>query len=136
VGFERAVAEARTAERRGDAPATERWCRAAIELLDGELLPEEGLSEWVVARREACRAAGVEVASRLAGLLLERGDGAGAASICAWGLELDRYHDPLWRLLIRARETTGDHGAASVARAGYRRALADIGVEVPAGSLA
>jgi hypothetical protein len=48
--------------------------------------------------------------------------------VCAEGLRIDRYHDPLWRLLIDVRERAGDAGAARRARQGYGRVLTELGV--------
>jgi hypothetical protein len=44
------------------------------------------------------------------------------------GLTHDRYNDPLWRLLIVARERAGDTGAASRDRREYAAVLAGLGV--------
>jgi DNA-binding SARP family transcriptional activator len=71
----------------------------------------------------------VGAAEALAELRLERGDVDGAARAANAGLRIDRYHDPLWRLLIRARDAAGDQGAATRARASYERMLAELGVE-------
>ena len=48
--------------------------------------------------------------------------------MCTAGLGIDPYHDPLWRLLIEARERAGDQAAASSARAAYARMLRELGV--------
>jgi DNA-binding SARP family transcriptional activator len=69
----------------------------------------------------------VAAARALAELLLD-GDPAGAADACAAGLALDSHHDPLWRLLVEARERAGDQAAATSARSGYARMLADLGI--------
>jgi len=61
-------------------------------------------------------------------LLLDRGDSAGAARVATAALRIERYHDPLWRILIRARDEAGDQGAASRARSSYDRMLAELGV--------
>jgi len=63
----------------------------------------------------------------LAELLVER-DPAGAAEACALALAVDPYHDPLWRLLVEARERAGDPAAATSARSGYSRMLAELGL--------
>jgi DNA-binding SARP family transcriptional activator len=42
---------------------------------------------------------------------------------------VDSYHDPLWRLLVVARERAGDPAAAASARSGYARMLTELGVE-------
>jgi DNA-binding SARP family transcriptional activator len=127
--FEHDVSAARAARERGDVAQARQSFGSALDSYGGELLPEDGPAEWVVERREQCRQAAVEAAEALAELLLEIGDAEGAARTCAAGLRLERYHDPLWRLLIRAREAAGDQGAALRARHGYGQMLADLGVE-------
>jgi DNA-binding SARP family transcriptional activator len=102
--------------------------RSALDRFQGELLPEDGSAEWLTEARERCRSAGAEAAQGLAELRLERDDPAGAAHAAARGLRIDRYHDPLWRLLVRAREQAGDHVAASRARAEYARVLDELGL--------
>ena len=125
--FERAVTEARTVRARGATQlAIEAW-RAAIAAYGGDLLPEDGPAEWAAGRRERVRAEAVEAARALAELLLD-GDPTGAAEASAAGLALDPHHDPLWRILVDARERAGDQAAASSARSGYARMLADLGV--------
>ena len=130
IGFETAAREARQAYERGDHAAVERWCRNALDRYTGELLPEVGPADWVIDRREALRALSVQAAELLARALLERGDSVASAAVCAAALERDRYHDPLWRTLIEARETAGDEAAAKSARSRYRRALAELDAEV------
>jgi DNA-binding SARP family transcriptional activator len=48
--------------------------------------------------------------------------------VCTAALGIDAYHDPIWRLLVEARERAGDWAAAASARASYTRMLADLGV--------
>jgi DNA-binding SARP family transcriptional activator len=128
LGFTEAAAAARAAQLRGAANEVERWCRTALARCTGELIPEAGPDEWVVERRESLRAEVVEVAAMLAQVLLERGRAADAASVCVEGLRHDRYHDPLWKMLIEARDTAGDRAAASSARTSYARTLAELGL--------
>jgi DNA-binding SARP family transcriptional activator len=127
-GFERASAEVRGALARRDHVAVERWGRLALERYTGDLLPEAGPAEWVVTRRDGLRTQAVQVAELLAAALLERGDAAGSAAVCTAALERDRYHDPLWRTLIAAREASGDQAAASSVRAAYRRTLDELDI--------
>jgi DNA-binding SARP family transcriptional activator len=126
--FSEALAAARAADVRREADEVERWCRVALESGAGELLPEAGPEEWIVERREVHRVERVEVSTLLAGTLLEAGDPDGAAQVCTDGLRLDRYHDPLWKLLIQAREAADDKAAATSARANYQRTLAELGL--------
>jgi DNA-binding SARP family transcriptional activator len=127
--FEAAVDAGRSARERGDRESARLFLASALELYRGELLPEEGPAEWVVERREMCRLSAVDAAQALAELLLSGGDPQEAARVCAHGLRIERYHDPLWRLLILARDHAGDQGAASRARLGYDQMLAELGVE-------
>ena len=99
-----------------------------LERYTGDLLPEVGPAEWVVSRRERLRAQAVQVAELLARALLERGDAAASAAVCTAALERDRFHDPLWRTLIEAREASGDRAAARFVRDAYRRTLDELGV--------
>ncbi len=100
----------------------------ALDLYAGELLPEDGPAEWAIEPRERFRAGALEAAQGLAELLLKQGDPAAAANACATGLWVDRLHDPLWKLLIQARERAGDPGAASRARRDYARVLEELGL--------
>jgi DNA-binding SARP family transcriptional activator len=127
--FERAAATGRAARVRSDDDAAAAAFQEALDLYRGDLLPEDGPAEWVADRRELCRLAAVDAAQGLAELLLGQRDPAGAARAASAGLQVERYHDPLWRLLIRARNEAGDQGAASRAQLGYDRMLAELGVE-------
>jgi DNA-binding SARP family transcriptional activator len=127
VDFERAVMEARTIRARGATAIAIDAFRAALGAYGGELLPEDGPAEWAVARRERARSEAVEAARALAELLLD-GDPEGAAEACSAGLAFESHHDPLWRLLVEARERAGDQAAATSARSGYARMLAELGV--------
>jgi DNA-binding SARP family transcriptional activator len=129
IEFERSLAAGRAAADRGDNQAAATSFQAALDRYAGELLPEDGPAEWIADRREVTRLAAVDAAQRLAALELGRGDAERAARAANAGLRIDRYHDPLWRLLIKARDEAGDQGAASRARTGYDRMLAELGVQ-------
>ena len=133
VAFEEDVAQGRSAASVGQTDRALACFQSALDRYVGDLLPEDGAAEWIVDRRERCRSAAAEAAQRLAELQLDRGDTAGAAQAAASGLRIDRYHDPLWRLLASARAQAGDHVAASRARAEYARVLAELGVDPAAG---
>ncbi len=128
--FERAATEGRTAPSANGA-AIEAFGRA-LEAYRGDLLPEDGPADWVVERRERLRAEALDVARELASSALVADDPETAIRVCRVGLGFDRYHDPLWRLLIEARDRAGDHGAASRDRREYQGMLAALGVEGPA----
>ena len=124
--LERALAAARDVEARGG-PAGERYLEV-LDCLDAELLPEDGPADWVVQRREQLRMLGVAAAVSAARGALAAGDHEGAVRACRAGLALDRYHDPLWRLLIETHQRAGDTGAASRDRREYEAVLAGLGV--------
>jgi len=131
--FEHEISLGRAARERGDHERARASFAAALDRYGGELLPEEGPAEWVVERREACRLAAVEAAQTLAELHFGAGDAEAAAAACLRGLGIERYHDPLWRLLIKARQAAGNQGAARRAEQGYREMLAEL--DLDSGSL-
>lgn len=128
--LERALAAAREAEARGEA-AAERYT-AVLEQLDAELLPEDGPADWVVERREQLAAMGVAAAVEAARSALAMHNHEAATRACRAGLRIDRYHDPLWRLLIETHDRAGDAGAASRDRRQYEHILAGLGVPAEA----
>jgi DNA-binding SARP family transcriptional activator len=128
VEFEAAVAAARTA---GDADAQEAAWRTAVSWYRGELLPEDGAAEWVVAERDRHRLAAAQAAECLAALQLARGDVVAAADTCEAGLKLDRYHDPLWRSLLAA--TSADSARHATVQERYGAVLVELGLEPPRG---
>ena len=134
VQFSKALALGRVGRLRGEPDAAIGHFRQALDLYAGELLPEDGPAEWVIEPRERFRASALEAAQGLAELLLQRGDPEAAANACATGLWVDRLHDPLWRLLIDARERAGDPVAASRARRDYARVLEELGLTAGARS--
>jgi ATP/maltotriose-dependent transcriptional regulator MalT/DNA-binding SARP family transcriptional activator len=129
VAFESDMGQGRSGAAAGDAGRALAGFCSALDRYAGELLPEDGASDWVVDHRERCRSAAAEAAQWVAEHRLRGGDPAGAAQAAAGGLRIDRYHDPLWRLLATAREQAGDHVAASRARAEYAQVLAELGLD-------
>jgi len=128
--FDRAIADARDRRARGQ-PVTDRL-EAAVGLHAKPLMPEEGPADWIVEAREQYRAQAVDAARWVAEAALLEDDLDRAVRACQAGLALDRYHDPLWRILIDARERAGDTGAASRDRRDYAALLTDLDVADPA----
>ena len=111
-----------------DPPAAAAGFAAAASLLRTGLLPEEGPAEWAEAIRERCRvdatAAGLQIAERAR----SAGDAPSAARVCADTVDIDRYLDPAWRLLIAVHEQGGDNAAAQLTRRRYQEVLDELGV--------
>jgi serine/threonine-protein kinase PknK len=127
--FERAMARARGARNGGSRTGAGAADFAeALGLYRGDLLPQDGPAEWAVERREHFRREAVEAATIVAEDALAAGDLEEAIRVCRRGLELDRFHDPLWRVLIASREMAGDAGAASRDRREYASILEGLGL--------
>lgn len=127
--FERAMARARAARNGGGrSGAGAADFAEALGLYGGDLLPQDGPAEWAVERREHFRREAVEAATIVAEDALAAGDLEEAIRVCRRGLELDRFHDPLWRVLIASREMAGDAGAASRDRREYASILEGLGL--------
>lgn len=131
IAFDAALEAARVARVAGDPRSCEGALRTALELYRGDLLVDEGPASWLEEARELRREQAVAAAEGIARSCLERQRLDEAAHWCTVGLRVDRYHDPLWRLLIAVRERAGDPGAARRARNGYDRMLVELGVTGP-----
>jgi DNA-binding SARP family transcriptional activator len=126
--FDDAIAEGRFRQARGDLDEAAAAWQRAVDMHRGDLLAEDGPAEWVIERREAYRSRAAEAATALAEIALLRGETDAATRACRSGLTIDRYCDPLWRLLIESCERAGDSGAAARARQEYQLVLANLGV--------
>jgi DNA-binding SARP family transcriptional activator len=133
VTFERAVTEGRTARVAGDADRARAALETALDVYRGELLPEDGPSDWVVELRDRYRIEAAEAAAALAELeLRERPEKAVEA--CWRGLGIDRYRDDLWRLLAEAHTRAGDHAAVVRATQEYQAVLVELGIPAATGA--
>ncbi|MFN2588661.1 MAG: BTAD domain-containing putative transcriptional regulator [Actinomycetota bacterium] len=130
VEFDRAVMRGRTARAQHDADGARLAYERAFDLYGGELLPEDGPSEWLVDERARRRGQALGVARSLAGILLEQRRAAHAALVCERGLTIDRYDDELWRLRIGSLHASGQVAAASRADRDYEGILKDLGVSL------
>jgi DNA-binding SARP family transcriptional activator len=126
--FELAVAAAATLRReRRHADAADRY-EQALRVYGGDLIPEAGPADWIIGRRDGLRLAAAEAAQAAAELRLEAGEVRSAVNICERGLQIDRYRDGLWRLLIRCCEADGNPAAAARAQREYEAVLAELGL--------
>jgi DNA-binding SARP family transcriptional activator len=129
--FERAVTEGRTARVAGDGERARLALETALGVYRGELLPEDGPSDWVVELRDRYRMEAADAAASLAELELPRRPEK-AVEACWRGLGIDRYRDDLWRLLAEAHTQAGDHAATVRATQEYQAVLVELGL--PAGT--
>lgn len=132
VEFDDGLAQTRVALARDDTTAALAQFRRAMALHEGDLLPEEGPAEWIVGERDRRRLDVSELAGTLAEALLAAGEPSEAAWVARRGLQIDRYHDPLWRTLVRAYELAGDPAASARARREYQALLLELGLPAPA----
>ncbi len=131
VTFEALNQRSRDAEGRGDGEALAAALSDALDLYRGDLLEEEGPAEWVVKAREHYRATAADLAERLAAAHLAAGSLAAAVRTCQRGLEIDRYRDRLWRLLVASHRESGDQASAARAARDYASVLLELGVVAP-----
>jgi DNA-binding SARP family transcriptional activator len=124
--FEGQLQAAQHALRVRDEHAAARHLDSAIAAYDGDLLPDDGPAEWVVAERERLRAALADACEQLAGLRAASGDHAEAIRAAQHGLRHDRYRDGLWQRLIESLAADGNPAAAASARSTYHDVLAEI----------
>jgi DNA-binding SARP family transcriptional activator len=102
-------------------------CRLeALDLYAGDLLPEVGPAEWVVAERERLRVGTARVGAEAARVAYELTDFNAALGAAQRSLQLDPYHDPSWSLLAELHERLGDHSAAEMTRREHARVCADL----------
>jgi DNA-binding SARP family transcriptional activator len=126
--FASAVTAARAAQAAGDHAGALSAATAALGVYSGDLLAEEGPTEWVVGHRDQFRqqAVGMATAAAAAALRMERP--AEAIRQCERAIALDRYADEPWRLLIDAHEAGGQPAAAARARQAYEEVMRELGV--------
>lgn len=113
---------------RNTAP-TAQWVEDAsaglIRCHGGELLPEVGAADWVLAERDRLRliTAGALAKLARAGLSMDRPDLA--LEPAQQLVQLDPFRDTAWLLLARIERTIGDHNAAEQTMGRYRHLSAE-----------
>jgi DNA-binding SARP family transcriptional activator len=118
--------EAETAHARRDDVAAIQARRAALDQYGGDLLPEEGPAEYVVADRERLRMTAVKLSLDLAHDLATAGALQDAAAEARRTLHLDRYCDAAWRLLAETLDQIGDQSAATHVRLEHEQISAEL----------
>jgi DNA-binding SARP family transcriptional activator len=126
--FEAALATARTARLSSDLPAERASLHRALSCYGGDLLPEDGSAEWVVAERERLRLAAADAGERLARAEAASGNIGAAIEQARRTLVCDAYRDTAWRLLIQLHEQAGDLSAACAVRQKHSKVLDELGL--------
>ncbi|HEU0133110.1 MAG TPA: BTAD domain-containing putative transcriptional regulator [Mycobacteriales bacterium] len=128
VTFRDGLRDAQRARAEGDADALRAALRAAVAAYGGDLLPGDGPAEWVAAERDRLRTLAASAAAELAEVELAAARCDEAAAAAARSIEIDRFLDGSWRLLVDACTRAGDAAAAERARRRYADVLHDLGV--------
>lgn len=128
--FERLLHDARIA---ADGAAGTALYQAAVDAYPADLLPDDGVSEWVVHERERLRSAAVSACRVLADRHARSGDHAAAIQVCRRGLAVDAYQDGLWQRLALSLDEAGEPAAAAAARRAYAGVLRELDVLVGPG---
>ncbi|MFI1510060.1 BTAD domain-containing putative transcriptional regulator [Streptomyces sp. NPDC020597] len=126
-GFERAVADWRRIRDTGRTEEIADTLRAAHRWYAGSLLPELGPTEWVVPERRRLRIRAADVTGALAEAELLLGRPVEASEAARRSLELDRYRDRSWQLLVAAHREAGSTAAAERAQREYERVIRTLG---------
>lgn len=128
LALEEAAALARRARTDRDTELEMVGHRAVMEAYRGELLPEVGDAEWVIADREYYRIQVVRAAQALSSWQLDNGDALACIGTVRAGLRVDRYCSPLWDLLTDANRQLGDVAAAARVEEEYAAVLEELGI--------
>jgi DNA-binding SARP family transcriptional activator len=100
----------------------------ALRLYVGEVLPEDGPTDWVVPHRDHYQVRAAEGAALLGRLHLDKGRPETAAHALRRSIDIDPCRDASWRLLVAAHEAAGDLAAAEEARRSYADVLTTLGL--------
>lgn len=129
VSFTDALAATRRAQLDGDRTEMRAALRRALAQYTGELLPEDGSTEWVAAIRESYRQQAAAAAEQLSVVELDGGDAAAGLAAAERCLTIDVYRDQAWRLVVSAQRRLGNHAAADRAARDYAAMLASLGLD-------
>jgi DNA-binding SARP family transcriptional activator len=120
------VREAARIRAQGDLAAAAQLRARGLGAYRGELLPEDGPSEWVVAERERLRllvaGAGLDQAKDLAAL----GDVDDAIAALTASVRLDRYFDAAWDFLEELHVRAGNSAEALRIRRSHARVVEEL----------
>src|SRR4051812_20074114 len=121
VDLDAQLTRARRARVAGDLDDAVGGWREVARLYRGELLPEQGNAEWVVAERDRLRHAVADALESLGRHLVGIHRADQAVEALRRALELDPFRDGTWRTLADTHEALGDLAAAADVRRRHRR---------------
>jgi DNA-binding SARP family transcriptional activator len=124
--FERGLRAAVAAAASGYTMASMTTREAALSLYRGDLLPEDGPAEYLIADRERLRLAAAIAAAALAQDCRALGEDRRALAAARLSVQLDRFQDLAWELLAELHEESGDSSAAAHARREHAEAQAEL----------
>ena len=130
--FDDRTAAAEPAYAAGDTERAIADLETALGLYVGEVLPEDGPTEWVLPHREHYQGRAAEAAAQLGRLHLEQRRPDEAAAAARRSIDIDPFRDASWRLLIAAHNAAGNLAGAEEARRSYADVLASLGVAIGA----
>ncbi len=107
---------------------------SAVDLYTAEVLPECDTLDLIIEERALLRDAVAGACERAAGIASGDRRCADAARLAERGLEIDRYRDGLWHLLVTALRGGGHHAAVTNTEARYAAVLAELGIEAVEGA--
>ncbi len=126
--FEQGLRDAAGFASRGDTAMSATARQAALALYVGDVLPEDGPADYVVADRERLRLAAAAAAAALAQDSSTLGNPRQALAAARLSVQLDRYQDLAWELLVELHEASGDSSAAALARREHALVQAELDV--------
>ena len=127
--FESGIAAGSRAERRNRRQAIELY-RPALQLYQGEYLPDLLYVDWTSVERERLASLFLTAASRLSGLLLEEGETVEMVMWCQKVISIDNCWEEAYRLLMRGHMVNGNRPLAIRAYRQCRQILDDeLGLE-------
>ncbi len=100
----------------------------AVEAYRGDLLLEEGPADWVVGHRDVMRLELVRACAIAGEAALKLDLASEATRLAERGLSVDRYADPLWRILVDSLEQSHDTASAERVRRAWQEMMHDLGV--------
>jgi DNA-binding SARP family transcriptional activator len=99
---------------------------AALALYRGDLLPEDGPADYLIADRERLRLSAATAAVALAQDSRSLGRTTQALAAARLSVQLDRFQDLAWELLAELHEESGDSSAAARARREHAETQAEL----------